>query len=238
MRMWLGLVVLIMVGTPLWAARPVYLVFEAEAVQGVTGKAFVVQKKIEDPAGKTSGNKVLAIPRQGQPDDHIRPVADKVVYNIRVPKSGTYYLWVRARWSSMYENKVDLRIQGYDKGDPIWILGNDATCQALHWVSLNEPGSDDVLRPFKLTAGVTAITVIAREGGIMLDQFLLTTDKFRNPAGALTDTSGALVQPRTARHVLKSKRRRSTVPTRRHRLKPPIVSGQAPADRLKRVQTR
>jgi hypothetical protein len=174
---------------PAFGAQFVNIVFEAEEVRNLSGKAFQVQKKMETASGKVSGNKVLGIPHLGNGQ---HPPQDTAVYKVKVPKAGIYYLWARTQWSSGCENKVDLRVQGYDKGDTKWILGNDGTYNTLHWVNLNEPGSD-APRKIKLAAGVTAFTFIAREGGIALDQILLTTDKDKTPAGIYTPTKDALV---------------------------------------------
>ncbi len=173
---------------PAFGAQFVNIVFEAEAVTKLSGKAFEVQKKTENASGKVAGNKVLAIPHL---TGGVHPPKDQVIYKVKIAKAGTYYLWARTQWSSGCENKIDLRVQGYDTGDAMWILGNDATYHTLHWVCLNEPGSDTPRR-IKLAAGVTAITIQAREGGIALDQFLLTTDKDKTPAGFYTDTKDAL----------------------------------------------
>ena len=71
------------------------------------------------------------------------------------------------------------------------ILGGDCTYDALHWITLGNAGKPDAL---KLTKGTMTFTLISKESGIMIDQFLLTTDARYKPAGAYSPTAGLLAK--------------------------------------------
>jgi hypothetical protein len=50
-----------------------------------------------------------------------------------------------------------------------------------------------VLKPLRLKKGVAAITLVAIESGIKVDQLILTTDKEFKPAGIYKVTPNAVV---------------------------------------------
>jgi hypothetical protein len=174
----------------LWAATT--LVFEAETVSRVEVVGFTVRKMPEDPAGPASGNYVLAVPRQEWQAHHGRA---KVAFSLHIPRAGIYYLWMRTRWSyaidnndrGQFFNRVSVVIDG--QKDIPQLVGNDTTYHVLHWVPLNDRDGSQHLMPVTLKKGLVTLTVEAQpEGGVVLDELLLTTDAAFRPAGAIPPT--------------------------------------------------
>jgi hypothetical protein len=75
------------------------------------------------------------------------------------------------------------------------VIGEDGTYDMLHWVCPSDGGTNtDNPRPFTLKAGTATFKLGAREPGIKVDQYLLTTDAKKRPAGCYSPTAGALAQ--------------------------------------------
>lgn len=175
------------------AGQYVKLVWEAEDVK-TNGKAFHVRKYVEDPLGKASGGKVLAIDKV-KPGEHVAP--DKVTYTLNIPRDGVYFLWARTLWSTGCGNSVLINIGGSQHD---WVLGGDATYDCLHWICLCDGGNNDSNpRPLQLKKGPLTITLKSVKGGIMLDEFLLTTDREAEAQGAMTPTPNALIKDAPAK---------------------------------------
>ena len=172
----------------LFASKFVTLVWEAEDVT-LTAKniTFKIMKCIEDPGGKVSGNKVLAVPKV-PPGEKVK--YDEVTYKVAVPADGVYYLWARTYWANGCGNAFEVKVQGYDTGKDAWVIGKDGTYDALHWVALTDDSKDP--RPLRLHKGDVALTLGAKESGSRVDEFMLTTDKEKRPAGVYKPTPGAL----------------------------------------------
>ncbi len=185
----LSLAALFSAAIVLWAAPQFRtLIFEAEDVQKLSGKTFKVMKCIEDPSGKVSGKKVLAVPKL-QPGEKV--VKDEVTYRVRIPETGTYYFWARTFWSSGCGNSFYLKVEGYNAGE--WVIGGDGTYDSLHWVCLSDGGDNNRPRPLQLKKGVVTFTLGAKESGARADQFLLTTDRQKEPQDIYHPTPDLLV---------------------------------------------
>ncbi|MHB9025352.1 MAG: hypothetical protein ACYC7E_14480 [Armatimonadota bacterium] len=186
-----GLPLLLCAGLLLAAPqRYITIVFEAEQATGLAKTIFVVEKVTQDASGKISGNKVLAIPKTPQGTKIPR---DEVTYKVKIPATGTYYLWTRTFWTTGCGNSVFMKVEGYDSGK--WIIGGDGSYDFMHWVCLSDGDNSSNPRPLKLKQGTVTFTLGAREGGVRIDQFLLTTDRKKRPADIYTPTKDALVLP-------------------------------------------
>ncbi|MHB9131595.1 MAG: hypothetical protein ACYDBB_10975 [Armatimonadota bacterium] len=177
-------------GSLLLAAPKKYisLVFEAEQVQKLSGITFKAIPKKVDPSGEISGKMVLAIPKL-KAEEKLK--ADEVTYRVRVPQDDTYYFWARTHWSTGCGNSFFLKVQGY--GANKWVLGGDGTYDTLHWICLSDGDNGGQPRPLILKKGVVTITLATREGGVEADQFILTNDKEKRPAGIFKPTPNLLV---------------------------------------------
>jgi len=166
------------------------LCWEAEFARGVTNKVFHVRKYVEDPSGVVSNNKVLEIPKVAKGE---KVKADEVFYHVNVPETGTYYLWARCLWSTGCGHSFTLKMEGFPTSG--WVLGGDATYDSLHWVTISDSGdnSGGKLRPLHLKKGQMKIMLATRQAGVMVDQFILTTDPKLLPAGVYKPTKGLLV---------------------------------------------
>ncbi|HOF90003.1 MAG TPA: hypothetical protein PLZ36_18150 [Armatimonadota bacterium] len=190
MTVGLAAVLLALCAGLLWAAPYTKIIWEGEDVAKLPGKVFSVKKKVEDPSGKVSGNKVLAVPKL---DPGEKVVREDIVYTVKVPADGRYYLWARTFWTTGCGNSFFVKVQGYDSGE--WIIGGDGTYNILHWVCLSDTGDNKSRpRPLILKKGTVAITFGSRESGTMLDQVVLTTDPGFQPAGIYKATANALVK--------------------------------------------
>ncbi|HEY3379427.1 MAG TPA: hypothetical protein VGL77_18265 [Armatimonadota bacterium] len=169
----------------LYAASP--LVWEGEQVASFSGKAFKKIKLTGDPMGKVSGNWVVGIDKVEKGE---KVAKDDVLYHVKIPATGTYYLWGRVRWSTGCGNSFLMNIAGV-KGN--WILGGDGTYEVLHWICLSDGPRQLAL---KLKKGTVDFKLSAKESGTMLDQFLLTTDAKMVPAGIYTTTPNLLLMPK------------------------------------------
>lgn len=178
-------------GLSLLSAAPfAKIVWEGEdPLVKLPGKVFSVKKKKEDPNGKVSGEKVVAVPK-GEPGEKV--IREDLVYHVNVPADGRYYLWARTFWSTGCGNSFFVKVEGYDSGE--WTIGNDATYNVMHWVCLSDTGNQSKPRPLMLKKGVIDISIGSRESGTMLDQLLLTTDANLQPAGIYKVTEKALAK--------------------------------------------
>ena len=173
------------------APRYLTLCWEAEDAQNVSGKAWKSQKFTDDPSGKVSGKRVLSVPHY-TPGEH--PPKDEVIYKVKVPQDGIYYLWARTYWVNGCGNSFFMQIEGYDSGD--WIIGGDGTYNSMHWVCLNDGGNNSGNpRPLQLKKGTVTFTVGAKESATKIDQFLLTTDRKLTPANIYKPTADLLAPP-------------------------------------------
>lgn len=167
-------------------AAPKYktVIWEGEAVKAVSGKAFKVMNYKQDPQGKVSGEKVLAIPKLPAGE---KVAEDEVTYKVNIPQTGVYYLWARCYWSTGCGNSFFYKVEGNKYA---YVLGGDATYDSLHWISLSDDGGRP--RPLRLEKGTVTFTLGAKESGARVDQFLLTTDAKKQPAGVYAPTKDAV----------------------------------------------
>jgi len=167
----------------LLAAKYCNLVWEAEDVQKLSGKAFRVEKYPVDPTGEVSGKQVLGLPKVA-PGQTV--AKDEVTYKVKIPETGTYFLWGRTYWATGCANSVTVNMLGND-----WVLGKDGTYDCLHWVCLSDGGDNKSRpRPLRLKQGVLVITLKTRQhqGGIKIDEFMLTNDKGKEVQGSYKPT--------------------------------------------------
>ncbi len=200
----LGATVLTVLGVlcaaALWAApRYLYLCFEGEDGHvtpfSPKAKVFYVKKYSEDASGRVSGKKVLAVPKSvpglfGPEEQDKKPPPEEVTYKVRVPESGKYCLWMRTLWTSGCGNSFGIKVEGQSGK---YVIGGDATYDTQHWLCLNDGDTSKPL-PMTLAKGVVTITLIAKESGTMVDQFLLTTDSKVTPANVYKPTPDLLVK--------------------------------------------
>ena len=175
-------------------SKYVTLCFEAEDAHNVSGKAWSVMKRAEDPSGKVSGKKVLGVPFYGTNE---KPPRDEVVYKVKIPQTGVYYLWARTFWKNGCGNSFYIKIDGDKSGD--WIIGGDGTYNSMHWVCLKD-GGDNSSEPrrLKLSQGVVTFVVASKESATLIDQFVLTTDKELHPANIYKPTPDVLAKDEKA----------------------------------------
>lgn len=181
----MALPALLVCGMLLAAPKYKTVVWEGETVKALSGKAFKVKTYKEDPKGNdVSGQKVLAIPKVPAGE---KVAADEVTYKVNIPETGVYYLWARCLWSTGCGNSFAFKVEG-NKGE--YILGGDATYDTLEWKSLSDDGGRP--RPLRLQKGTITFTLGSKESGTMVDEFMLTTDAKKQPAGAYAPTKNAL----------------------------------------------
>ena len=173
-------------------AKYLSLCWLAEDARGITGKVFRLKKYAEDSSTAVAGWKygkhhVLEIPKIPK-GEKVKP--DEVFYRVRIPETGTYYFWGRTLWSTGCDHSFTLKMEGF-RGE--WVLGGDATYDALHWVCISDSGDSSKVRPLHLTKGVMKIALVTRQAGVMADEFMLTTDPKCQPAGVYKPTKDLLV---------------------------------------------
>ena len=87
--------------------------------------------------------------------------------------AGKYQAWARALWRDSCSNSVCMMTSEREVFD----VGNDNTFNSWHWIRAGE---------FNLVAGINTLTVLEREDGIALDQFLFTRETKYLPVGQVS----------------------------------------------------
>lgn len=185
-----GFILLIMgIPTAFAADKSLMMCFDAKSVAQFSGKAFKVVTYVGKGANQASGGKALAIPLGAQGEHY---TADSVTYRLNIPAAGTYYLWARVFWTSGCGNSFYVAFDAYRNRR--LVLGGDNTYNAFHWITITDAGNDQSHPfPLQLKKGVNLITLSVKESGVMVDQFLLTTDREKLPTGMYPPTPGLLV---------------------------------------------
>jgi hypothetical protein len=167
--------------------------FEAEAMEGITAPMEIVDATQEPAEGAVkpmkgaSGNKYVQI---AAGKGKAPKVACQATFTFELEKEGTYYLWCRVCWDGECSNSFTMTL---DDG-LAFVFGEDATCNAWHWVK-----APPRLKQLTLTKGKHTLTVKNREDGVRLDQVLLAMDKDRVPVNAETVTAtSSLAAPKEA----------------------------------------
>ncbi|OQB00982.1 MAG: hypothetical protein BWY25_01475 [Chloroflexi bacterium ADurb.Bin222] len=194
-------VLLVVTLLPAFAAPPKdAIIWEAEQVSSVRDDGFIIENVPWDPAGKISGGRALSCP---MPVPGEQATLGEVTYRLNIPRSDTYYLWMRTRWTMVldpvtdhgrFSNTVTVGLMD-EPNVPAgretqlrWLFGGDTTYNVFHWICL----LDNTMRVQKLSLRKGFITLYCetRHAGIKIDQCLLTTDPVYRPNGCLTPTVG------------------------------------------------
>ena len=145
------------------------IVVEAEDIEAGSIELPMVLEHHPD----ASGGRCLSVPggagKPGYGAGAGKEVFGKAVYSVDIPSSGDYVFHGRAFWMNGCGNSFKLvidqsRAQAF----------SDQLYDKWHWV--RGP-------TFELSAGTHHITILNREDGVKLDQFLLTTDTGYRPVG-------------------------------------------------------
>ena len=164
---------------PLWlsaASRPI--VFEAELAVEVEEPMVLVDSTKVPPGSHyvegASGGAYLEIPEDaGNP-----PKLDKGLarFEVDLAAAGGYTLWARVWWEGECSNSFTVRIDDH----PPFILGDNATYKAWHWVKYPVAR---MVRPVRLDKGRHTIVFHNREDGVRIDQVVLSADARFVPVG-------------------------------------------------------
>jgi len=115
-----------------------------------------------------NGQYISAAKRQRDVDDI--PAAADLVYNFRVPKSGSYHIWGRVFSDSGSENSFWIRVD-----DSPWLLWNNLDEQdQWHWQQVYDSRTDEEPIRFELERGRHRIEIAHREKNAALDELLIT----------------------------------------------------------------
>lgn len=142
------------------------VVFEAESA-AATSPLFSTIKEPLASAG-------LAVAVADLPSGQL-PETPPLSYSFSVNKQGIYRTWFRTWWRDGCSNSIALRVNE----SPLALVGNDGTYGAWHWVS----GPDFTLEP-----GGHQLFLAPREGGVRIDQIILSKHSAFYPAGIFSDT--------------------------------------------------
>lgn len=170
------------------------LCFEAEEAEKVVAPFQVVQGAFRDEARPrprvNSGSGYIEIPDKANGDEHDETkLKGEAVYRVKVPKAGTYVVWLRTWWLDGCGNSCRIAVNDL----PPLLVGEDATYKVWEWRFARKAGTDTPLKlPFK--EGVNILRVLNREDGIKVDQILITSDTALRPVGPMPTTAGALVR--------------------------------------------
>ena len=93
-------------------------------------------------------------------------------YEFTVPKTDTYYLWIRKNWSGGCSNSLFVKLDD----QPEFIFGEDGTYDHWDWV-------DAMRRKFDLSAGKHKMVIKNREDDSKFDQILFIANKDYVPQG-------------------------------------------------------
>ena len=154
------------------------LCVEMETATNVVAPMVAVQRGAPPagihPVADASGDAYLEVPLGvGKPP---KVTAGHATLEIDVPEAGAYYFWLRAYWEGECSNSIQVQVD--DR--PAFLIGEDATYRAWHWVKY--PVSRLAAAP-RLTKGRHTLVFIHREDGVRLDQLVLTTDARFVPVG-------------------------------------------------------
>lgn len=94
------------------------------------------------------------------------------VYEFTVPKTDTYYLWIRKNWAGGCSNSLFVKIDDH----PEFIFGEDGTYERWDWTNA-------IGKSFNLAAGKHTLVIKNREDDSKFDQILLIADKDYVPQG-------------------------------------------------------
>ena len=134
---------------------PIEILLEAESALDVAPPVEVRQDR-EEPAIS-----YLQFPAIESLQAMDLPVGRKPRLVVDIPGSGSYYLWVRAKWKHVCANSVAVQIDG----GSVRNVGNDDVFDRWHWVRHD--------LPLVLSRGPHELIVAAAESDIQLDRILL-----------------------------------------------------------------
>ncbi len=99
-----------------------------------------------------------------------------VLFKVKVPENGNWYVWVRGWWYDGCANSYFLIVD--DK--PPQTIGQDATYRVWKWRKASQP--------YALSAGTHTFKLQNREDGARADQILITNDARYKPVRAMAET--------------------------------------------------
>ena len=120
------------------------------------------------PDVASSKGSVLSLPDAGGANNK-----GQAIRSFAVETEGSYVVWALTKWHDSCGNSLLVAIDNA----PHYSIGQDAAYGQWHWVPAGK---------CQLETGVHRLTVIGREDGIEVDQFLLTTDSSFIPGEAVS----------------------------------------------------
>lgn len=179
---------------PVWAP-PIKVAWEAEKPIK-RDDLWVIRSasKTEKKKGLVAGDAYIRYnmrwaPKERPKDAKVPPA--RLAYEFSVPSTGVYYFWAKVYWG-IDECHNSFWI-GFDKDVPVgewaslshddrspkekpYLFGEDAVYLRWHWVRFN---SGDLASGggVRLTGGKHRLYLRAREDGLSIDRFLLTSDR-------------------------------------------------------------
>ena len=128
-----------------------------KAVEGASARAYLeIPQGAGNPPSNSAGRAVLALD---------------------LPEEGDYTVWLRVWWDDSCGNSFTVQVDGR----PAFVMGEDGTYRAWHWV--RHPVSR-MAAPLRLAAGAHTLTILNREDGARVDQVLLSAEKRFVPVDA------------------------------------------------------
>jgi len=166
------------------AAIPARMVcFEAESGNRPIGHTYRIMS-LRGNMESASGGKVVVILPDTQ-GGHVSKSA--LTYHLTLTEANTYYLWARVYWTTGCGNSLLVSFDTTTKRR--LVLGGDDRYNTFHWVTPSDLGSTEQCPlPLHLDKGAITFTVSSNESGIMIDQFILTTDRRLYPVGMYPPT--------------------------------------------------
>lgn len=178
-------VVVLVAATLVWAGT-VKIVAEGEDYYSIKPSMAKATSEV------ASGNAYIHIPlRRPHAAEESEPSDDgNARFKIKIPSSGTYYLYARCNWYDGCGNSFYVKV---DDG-AAKTFGQDASYGKWLWRPMVSRTKPNPFR-YQLSAGEHIIRFQNREDGAKLDQFLLTTNSRYTPVGKETRTAQYIVTP-------------------------------------------
>jgi hypothetical protein len=176
-------------------ARPIKVTWEAEKPvkrddAWLIKSASKTDKSKRLVAGEGYVRHPMLWPPKGRPKDAKVPPA-QLIYEFSVPSTGVYYFWAKVYWgidechNSFWIGldkdvpAADWASLSHDARSPKerpYLFGEDAVYLRWHWVRYNS-GDLATGGGVRLSKGKHRLYVRAREDGLSIDRFLLTSDR-------------------------------------------------------------
>jgi beta-lactamase regulating signal transducer with metallopeptidase domain len=152
-------------------AQPVRVRLEAESAELVA--PLVVRQD-----STASGGRFV----EAEPGRESRKHAGSVsaLFRFTTPRAGLYALWARTIAPTRDEDSFWIRVN-----DGPWVRWNEIRrSRTWRWSTVHDTDRANRIAQFQLRAGVNTIELANREGGVRLDQLLVTDDPLYEPGAA------------------------------------------------------